>query len=143
MFFLIKLVLILAILSGVFVYGETAWESIKEKVAGITNPELQRANILDSFKSNFSEIEEIIKQVNQNIDNPDFDKKTHIEEALNLIEESKSGLQELGQSEKEPSFIENTFENLNDLKDGVRSLFTENKGADSQSSETCQCSEEN
>ena len=137
MFFLIKLVLILAILSGVFVYGETAWESIKEKITGVTDPELQRANILDSFKSNFFEIEEMIKQVNQNIDNPDFDKKAKIEEALNLIEESKSGLQEIGQSETESTFIEKTFENLNDLKDGAQSLFTESTKEETD----CQCSQ--
>ena len=143
MFLLIKFILVLAILSGVFVYGETVWEGLKEKVIGFVNPELQRASIFDSFKDNFSEIEGIIRQVNKNIDNPRFDKKAKIEEALKLIEESKGGLEEIGQSESESGFIEKTFENLNDLKDGVQSLFTENKNSDFQSSETCQCTQEN
>jgi len=143
MFFLIKIILVLAILSGVFVYGETAWDGIKERIVGFADPEIQRANIFDSFKDNFSEIENIVRQVNENIDNSEFDQKAKIEEALNLIEESKDGLEEIGQTEPKSSFIEKTFENLNDLKDGVQSLFTENKGSDSQSSETCRCSQEN
>ena len=143
MFFLIKIIFVLAILSGVFVYGEATWEDIKERVVGVTDPELQRASIFDSFKDNFSEIENIVRQVSENIDNPEFDQKAKIEEALNLIEESKGGLEEIGQPESESSFIEKTFENLNDLKDGVQSLFTENKETDSQSSQPCQCSLEN
>lgn len=141
MFFLIKLIMILALLSGVFVYGGTIWDGIKERVVGFTDPEFQRASIFDSFKNNFSEIENIIRQVNENIDNPEFDKKAEIKEALKLIEESKGGLEELEKTESESTFIEKTFENLKDVKDGVQSLFTENKGIDSQNSELCQCSQ--
>ncbi len=143
MFFLIKIILVLAILSGVFVYGETVWEDIKEKVTDITDPELQRANIFDSFKSNFSEIENIIRQVNENMDNPEFDKKAEVKKALKLIEESKGGLEEIKQSETESSFIEKTFDGLKDLKNGVQSLFTKNKGTDLQNPESCKCSLEN
>lgn len=140
MFFLIKLILILAMLSGVFIYGGTVWDGIKEKVIGFTDPELQRANILDSFKNNFSEIEEMIKQVNQNADNPDFDQKAKIEEALELIEESKGSLEEIEKTESESTFIEKAFEGLKDVKDGVRSLFTEDKSAGSRNPEECKCS---
>lgn len=143
MFFLIKLILVLAMLSGVFVYGGTLWDGIKEKVVGFTDPELQRANILDSFKNNFSEIEKIIRQVNDNADNPDFDQKAKIEEALELIEESKGDLGEIEKTESESTFIEKTFEGLKDVKDGVRSLFTEDKSASSRSPEECKCSQKN
>ena len=146
MFFLIKIILVLAVLSGVFVYGETVWDGIKERVLGFTDPELQKASLLDSFRNNFSEIENIVRQVNENLDNPEFDKKAGIDQALELIEESKGGLEEIGRSESESSFIEKTFENLNDLKDGVQGIFTGNKGAGSQSSQTgenCRCSSEN
>lgn len=140
MFFLIKLIMILALLSGVFVYGGTIWDGVKDRIAGFTDPELQRANILDSFKNNFSEIEKIIKQVNENSDNPEFDQKAKIEEALKIIEESKGGLEEIEKKESEPTFIEKTFENIRDAKDGVQSLFTEDKSSSSQNPEECKCS---
>lgn len=123
MLFLIKIVLLLAVLSGVLIYGGEIWDRIKERVTEFTDPELQRANILDSLKTNFSDIESIIKKVNENLDNPDFDKKFNLSESLRLIEESKKNLEEVEQSDS--TLIEKTFEGIRDLKEGVRGLFSE------------------
>ena len=123
---LIKLIFTLILLTGVAVYGGDIWSKVKEKVTGTINPELQRANLLDSFKNGFSEIENKIKEVSKNIDNPDFDKKAKLEEVVGLIGESKNNLTKIEQSDS--TLVEKTFEALNDLKEGTQNLFNpENK----------------
>ena len=132
MFSLIKLITGLLLISGVAIYGGDIWNGIKDRVSLFTNPELQRANILDSFKNNFSQVENIIKELNENAGNPEFAQKAKLEEAAKLIEESKNNFQEIENSDE--TFIEKSFEAARDLKEGVRSLIT---GNDSQE---CQCS---
>lgn len=133
--FLVKLIFVLIILAGVFVYGGPVWDIVKEKVVEFTNPELQRANILDSFKTNFSEIEGVIREVSKNLDNPDYDKKSRLNEALMIIEKSKNDLKKIEQSN--PTLIEKTFENLRDLKEGAQNLlFPESRKRETQD---CRC----
>ena len=123
---LIKLIFTLILLTGLAVYSGDIWSKVKEKVIGFTNPELQKANIFDSFKNGFSEIENKIKKVKDNIDNPDFDKKAELEQITNLVKESKSNLSKLENSDS--TIVEKTFETLNDLKEGTQNLFNpENK----------------
>lgn len=134
---LIKLIFGLILLTGIAVYSDSIWNGIKERFLGFTNPELQKANLLDSFKNNFSEIENIVKEVNENIDNPNFDKKTKLEEAATLIGKSKDDLVKIEDSNP-TTLIEKTFEGLNDLKDGAKSLFS-----DSGSIQNNKCDPEN
>lgn len=130
MFGLIKLIVGLLLITGVAIYGGDIWNTAKDKVTEFTNPELQRADILNSFKNNFSDIESIIKEVGENIDNPDFDKKSKLDESLKLIEESKNNLEEMGQADS--SLIEKTFEAARDLKEGIKSLIGGETESDSQ-----------
>lgn len=124
---LFKLVFTLIILTGVAFYGGDIWNAAKEKVSEFTNPELQKARIFDSFKKNLVEVENIMKEVGKNIDNPDFDKKAKINESLKLLEKSKNVLNKVEESNS--TLIEKTFENLRDLKEGAQSFFSENKGS--------------
>ena len=130
---LIKLIFSLILLTGVAVYGGDIWNATKSRIAAFTNPESQRASLFDSFKNEFGKIEDIVKEVSENIDNPNFDKKAVLEKGLKIIGESKSKLNELGNSNE--TLIEKTFEGLGDLKEGVSNLFSGNKGT---SSENCQ-----
>jgi hypothetical protein len=123
MFGLIKLIVVLILLTGIAVYGGDIWNGIKENFLGFTNPELQRANLIDRFQDDFSDIENIVKEVNQNIDNPNFDKKTKLEEVTDLIEKSKDNFVKIKESES-PTLIEKTFETLNDAKEGAQKLFS-------------------
>ena len=134
---LIKLITVLILLTGLTVYGGDIWNGIKDRVSLFINPELQQANIFDSLKNNFSDIEKIIKEVNENIDNPNFDKKAKLEEGLKLIEESKNSLEEMGKSDS--SLIEKTFEAARDLKEGIKSLIS---GETENDSRGCQCDSE-
>ncbi|MEK7203708.1 MAG: hypothetical protein AAB627_01355 [Patescibacteria group bacterium] len=122
---LVKLIFTLILLTGVAFYGGDIWHATKDKVAGLINPELQRAKIFDSFKKNLIEIEKVMKEVGQNIDNPDFDKKAKINESLKLLEKSKNVLTKVEESNS--TLIEKTIENLRDLKEGAQSFFSENK----------------
>lgn len=135
MFGLIKLITVLILLTGVTVYGSDIWGGIKQKVAEFTNPELQKANLFDSLRNNFSRIESIVNEVNENIDNPDFDKKAKLEEGLSIIKETRSGLDKIGQSDS--SLVEKTFENLRELKDGIKALISP---ASEKESQECRCS---
>ncbi|TSC91165.1 MAG: hypothetical protein G01um10142_104 [Parcubacteria group bacterium Gr01-1014_2] len=130
---LIKLILTLILLTGLAVYGGDIWSGIKDKVAEFTNPEIKRANILDSFKNKFGEIESIMKEINENIDNPSFDKKAVLEKGLKIIGESKSKLNEIRNSDE--SLIEKTFETLNDLKQGTQNLFSDSKKGSTQNNQ--------
>lgn len=127
---LIKLILSLILLTGVAVYGGNIWNAAKDRITRFINPELQRASIFDSFKKEFGKIEDIVKEVNENIDNPNFDKKAVLGKGLKIIEESKNKLDEIGNSDE--TLIEKTFEGLNDLKEGVTNLFSDNKNTDSK-----------
>ncbi|MBI2003582.1 MAG: hypothetical protein HYS78_01225 [Parcubacteria group bacterium] len=127
---LIKLIFSLILLTGVAVYSGDIWSGVKNRVSQFTNPELQRANIFETFKNNFGEIEDIVKEVNENIDNPDFDKKTKLEEAAKLIRESKDNFQKIEDSGE--TIIEKTFETARDLKEGIQSLITGKTKNDSQ-----------
>ena len=130
---LIKLIIVLILLSGLAVYGGDIWNAAKDKVAQFVNPEFQKASIFDSFKNEFEKIEDIVKEVSENIDNPNFDKKAVLEKGLKIIEESKGKLNEIGNSDE--TLIEKTFEGLNDLKEGITNLFSDNKNTNS---ENCQ-----
>lgn len=132
---LIKLIFSLILLTGVAVYGGDIWNGIKNKVTGFANPELQRANILDSFKNNFGRIEDIVKEVSENIDNPNFDKKAKLEEGLRIINKSKDDFQKIENSDE--TLIEKTFEAARDLKQGIQNLFSAPGKNDSQE---CKCS---
>ena len=135
---LIKLILSLLLLAGAAVYGGDIWNAAKDRISYFTNPELQKASIFDSFKKEFGKIEDIVKEVNENIDNPNFDKKAVLEKGLKIIEESKSKLNEIGDPDE--TLIEKTFEGLNDLKEGAANLFSGDKNTNP---ENCQCSLEN
>lgn len=121
---LFKLILTLILLTGAVVYGGDIWNAAKDKITDFTNPELQKAKIFDSFKKNLIEIENVMKEVGQNIDNPDFDKKAQINKGLELLEKSKNVLNKVEESNS--TLIEKTFENLNDLKQGAQNLFSKN-----------------
>ncbi len=127
MFSLIKLIVVLILLTGIAVYGGDIWNTIKDKISQFTNPELQRANIFESFKSKFGEVENIVKEINKNIDNPDFDKKMKLNEALGIIKESKDSFQKIEDSDE--TLIEKTFEGLRDLKEGTQSFFSDSKNS--------------
>jgi len=133
---LIKLIFSLILISGVAVYGGDIWSGVKDRVNQFTNPELQRANIFDSFKNKLGQVESIMKEVNENIDNPDFDKKTKLEEAAKLIRESKDDFQKIEDSGE--TIVEKTIEAARDLKEGVQSLIT---GETKNDSQECQCSQ--
>lgn len=135
---LIKLIFLLILISGVAVYGGDIWSGVKDKITEFTNPEIQKANIFDSFKNKFGEIENIIKEVNENLDNPNFDKKAVLEKGLKVIEESKNGLEKIRNADE--TLIEKTFEGLNDLKEGVKTFFSD---SEKDSSQECKCSLEN
>src|SRR3989338_583656 len=120
---LIKLVFSLILISSAAVYGGDIWNGVKNKAAEFINPEVQKANVFDSFKNKFGEIENVIKEVRENIDNPDFDKKAVLEKGLKIIEESKSG-----------------FEKIKDLKEGVKTFFSD---SEKDGSQECKCSLEN
>ena len=122
---LVKLIFTLILLTGVAFYGGDIWHATKDKVTGFINPEFQKAKIFDSFKKNLIEIENVMKEVGQNIDNPDFDKKAKINESLKLLEKSKNVLTKVEESNS--TLIEKTIENLRDLKEGAQSFFSENK----------------
>ena len=132
---LIKLILLLILLTGAVVYGGDIWNGVQDKVTGFVNPEIQKANIFNSFKNKFGEIESVIKEVKENLDNPNFDKKAVLEKGLKIIEESKSGLEKIGNADE--TLIEKTFEGLNDLKEGVKTFFSDSKKDGSQE---CKCS---
>lgn len=132
---LIKLIFSLILLTGVAVYGGDIWNGIKNKVTGFANPELQRANIFDSFKNNFGKLEDIVKEVSKNIDNPDFDKKTKLEEGLRIIAESKDDFQKIENSDE--TLIEKTLEGAKDLKEGIQNLFS---APEKNGSQDCRCS---
>ncbi len=132
---LIKLIFLLILISGVAVYGGDIWSGVKDKITEFTNPEIQKANIFDSFKNKFGEIENIIKEVNENLDNPNFDKKAVLEKGLKIIEESKTGLEKIRNSDE--TLIEKTFEGLNDLKEGVKTFFSD---SEKNGSQECKCS---
>ena len=130
---LIKLIIVLILLSGLAVYGGDIWNAAKDKVVQFTNPEFQKSSIFDSFKNDFGKIEDMVKEVRENIDNPNFDKKAVLEKGLKIIEESKSGLEKIGDADE--TLIEKTFEGLNDLKEGVTNFFSNSKNTNS---ENCQ-----
>ena len=130
---LIKLIITLILLTGVAVYGGDIWNGVKGKISEYTHPELQKASILDSLKKDFSKVENIIQEINKNIDNPDFDKKTLLEEAKSLINESKNNLTEIENSDS--TIVKKTMENLNDLKSGVQNLFSDSKTKNTQNSQ--------
>ena len=132
---LIKLIFSLILISGVAVYGGDIWNGVKDKVMEFINPEIQKANIFDSFKNKFGEIENIIKEVNENLDNPNFDKKAVLEKGLKIIEESKSGLEKIRNADE--TLVEKTFEGLNDLKEGVKTFFSD---SEKDGSQECKCS---
>lgn len=125
MFGLIKLIFILILLAGVAVYGGDIWSSVKEKVFEFTNPEAQKATIFRSFKDDFGKVENIIKEIRENIDNPAFDTKKKLEESLKIIGGSKSNLEKIEKSGE--TLIEKAFEGLNDLKEGAQNLFSDSK----------------
>ena len=122
---LVKLIFTLILLTGAVVYGGDIWSGAKSKIAGFINPELQRGEIFDSLKNKFSRVESIIKEVGENIDNSDFNKKVKLEEAVGLVKELKNNITEVENSDS--TLIEKTFENLKDLKQGVQGLFSENR----------------
>ena len=121
---LVKLIFTLIILTGVAFYGGDIWHATKDKVTGFINPEFQKAKIFDSFKKNLIEIENVMKEVGQNIDNPDFNKKEKINKGLELLKESKNVLNKVEESNS--TLVEKTIENLNDLKQGTQNLFSKN-----------------
>lgn len=132
---LIKLIFTLILLTGVAVYGGDIWNGIKDRVTLFANPELQRANIFDSFKNNFGKLENIVKEVSENIDNPDFDKKAKLEQGLRLIDESKDDFQKIENSDE--TLIEKTLEGAKDLKEGIQNLLS---APGKNGSQDCQCS---
>lgn len=135
MFGLIKLIIGLLLLTGIAIYGGDIWDAAKEKITGFTNPELQRAALLNVSKNKIGEIEDIIREVKENIDNPNFDKKTKLEETLRTIQDSKSNLEKIEKSE-EQTLIEKTFEGLRDLKEGAQNLFS-NSSSKTGGTQTC------
>ena len=130
---LIKLIFTLILLTGLAVYGGDIWNGVKGKISEYTHPELQKASLLDSLKKDFGKVENIIQEINKNIDNPDFDKKTLLEEAKNLINESKNNLAEIENSDS--TIVKKTMENLNDLKSGVQNFFSDSKTKNIQNSQ--------
>lgn len=134
MFGLIKLIFILILLAGVAVYGGDIWNTAKDKLTGLINPEFQKTTLFNASKDKIKEIENIIKEVKKNIDNPNFDKKAKLEESLKVIQESKNNLEKIENSGE--TLIEKAFEGLNDLKEGARSLFSDSK---SKTGETQTC----
>jgi|SRR3989344_3817518 len=135
---LIKLIFSLILLTGVAIYGGDIWNAAKDRISYFTTPEFQKASILESFKNEFGKIEDIVKEVNENIDNPNFDKKAVLEKGLKIIEESKSKLNKIGDSDE--TLIEKTFENLKGLKEGAQNFFS---NSEKNNSPNCQCSLEN
>ncbi len=134
---LVKLIFTLIILTGAVVYGGDIWTGAKSKIVGFINPELQKAEIFDSLKNKFSRVENIIKEVNESIDNSDFNKKVKLEEAVGLVKELKNKLTEVENSDS--TLIQKTFENLKDLKEGAQSFFSNEKG----NTQNNQCDVEN
>lgn len=142
MFGLIKLIFGLLILTGLVVYGGDIWNTAKEKIGGFSNPELQKASILENIKDNYERAKNIINELGQSESGFSSEQKAKLEEAAKLIEESKSNL---GQLEKNnSSFTEKVFENANDLKEGVQNLFSDQLDKSTQdsddSTQNCQCS---
>ncbi|MBI4117304.1 MAG: hypothetical protein HY451_01305 [Parcubacteria group bacterium] len=125
MFGLIKLIFVLILLVGVAVYGGDIWNTAKDKIAGFVNPELQKATLFNVSKNKIKEIENIVKEVRENIDNPNFDKKAKLEEGLKAIRESKNNLEKIENSGE--TLIEKAFEGLQDLKQGAQNLFSDSK----------------
>lgn len=140
MFGLIKLIIGLLLLTGIAIYGGDIWDAAKERITGFTNPELQRAALFNNSKNKIGEIESIIREVKENIDNPNFDKKAKLEEGLKVIQDSKSNLEKIEKSE-EQTLIEKTFEGLRDIKDGVTNFFSDSK-KEPQDSQDCRCNSE-
>lgn len=134
MFGLIKLIFVLILLVGVAVYGGDIWNTAKDKVTGFINPELQKATLFNTSKNKIKEIENIVKEIKENIDNPNFDKKAKLEQGLKAIQESKNNLEKIENSGE--TLIEKAFEGLNDLKEGAQSLFSDSK---SKTGETQSC----
>ncbi|MEK7659327.1 MAG: hypothetical protein AAB338_01575 [Patescibacteria group bacterium] len=134
MFGLIKLIFILILLAAVAVYGGDIWSTVKDKITGFTNPELQRATLFNVSKNKIKEIENIIKEVKENIDNPNFDKKAKLEESLKIIQESKNNLEKIENSGE--TLIEKAFEGLNDLKEGAQNLLSDSKSKTGEA-QTC------
>jgi len=125
MFGLIKLIFLLILLAGVAIYGGDIWSTAKDKVTGFINPEIQKATLFNVSKNKIKEIENIIKEVRENIDNPNFDKKAKLEETLKVIRESKNNLEKIENSGE--TLIEKAFEGLNDFKEGAQNLFSDSK----------------
>ncbi|MEK7537078.1 MAG: hypothetical protein AAB584_01380 [Patescibacteria group bacterium] len=136
MFGLIKLIFVLILLAGVAVYGGDIWNTAKDKITEFINPELQKATLFNVSKDKIKEIENIIKEVRENIDNPNFDKKAKLEESLKVIQESRNNLEKIENSGE--TLIEKAFEAARDLKEGVQSLITGNTKSNPQD---CQCSQ--
>lgn len=140
MFGLIKLIIGLLLLTGIAVYGGDIWNTVKEKMVEFTNPEVQKATIFRSFKDDFGKVEKIIKEVKDNIGNPNFDTRAKLEESLKIIGGSKGNLEKIENSGE--TLIEKAFEGLRDVKDGVASFFPDSK-KEPQGAQDCRCNSDN
>ena len=135
MFGLIKLIFILILLAGAAVYGGDIWNAAKDKVTGFVNPELQKATLFTSSKEKIKKIEDIIKEVKENIDNPNFDKKAKLEESLKIISDSKVNLEKIEKSGE--TLVEKTFEAARDLKEGVANFFSDSSPNSKKETPVC------
>ncbi len=141
---LIKLILGLLVVTVVVVYGGDIWNKTKEKITGFTDPELQKAAIYKSLKDDFGKVGDIIKELTQDESNLKPEQKSRLQEAAKLIEESKNNIDQVEQNDS--TTVEKAFENLNDLKQGIQSVFSEKTSTTTQTTsqtQNCQCSEGN
>lgn len=110
---LVKLTLIMILVSSGAIYGGDIWDSAKGKISQF-----------DFLTNRIDKAENILKEAKEKVGSIDFDQKAKLEEGLKSIEETKTKLEEIKNSDA--TLVEKTFENLKDLKEGVKNLFSKN-----------------
>ncbi|MEK7579693.1 MAG: hypothetical protein AAB469_00660 [Patescibacteria group bacterium] len=120
---LIKLILTLILISGAALYGGDIWNT--------------KAPIFDSLKNGFDKAGNLAKEAKEKLANIDLEQqKSKIEERFKesietaektkgKLENTKDKLEEIKENKNSgAALIQKTFENLKDLKEGVRNLFS-------------------